>query len=98
MSSPRTARTSISCARAAATSSCVDSGFAAQSATSAPPATSVRIRHAVSAVTCRHAASRDAVERPLLREPLADQAEDGHLPLGPSNTGPAVAGEARIRN
>src|SRR5215208_5782414 len=43
---------------AAATSSCVDSGYDAQSTTSAPPAFSVRIRFAVSVVTCRHAATR----------------------------------------
>ena len=42
----------------AATSSCVDSGFDAQSTTSAPPAFSVRIRFAVSVVTWRHAETR----------------------------------------
>src|SRR5688500_12960374 len=44
--------------RDAATSSWVDSGFEAQSATSAPPAASVSIRFAVSVVTCRQAATR----------------------------------------
>ena len=44
--------------RAAATSSCVDSGFDAHSTTSAPPAFSVRIRLAVSVVTCRQAEMR----------------------------------------
>ncbi len=43
---------------AAATSSCVESGLEAQSATSAPPAASVRMRLAVSVVTCRHAPTR----------------------------------------
>ena len=43
---------------AAATSSCVESGFEAQSRTSAPPAFSVRARLAVSVVTCRHAEMR----------------------------------------
>jgi hypothetical protein len=37
---------------------CVDSGFDAQSTTSAPPAFSVRIRLAVSVVTCRQAETR----------------------------------------
>src|SRR5919201_3382820 len=43
---------------AAATSSCVESGFDAQRTTSAPPAFSVRIKFAVSVVTCRHADTR----------------------------------------
>src|SRR5215210_4667151 len=43
---------------AAATSSCVESGFEAQSTTSAPPSLSVRIRFAVSLVTCRQAETR----------------------------------------
>jgi hypothetical protein len=43
---------------AAAVSSCVDSGFEAQSATWAPPALSVIMSTAVSVVTCRHAPSR----------------------------------------
>src|SRR5437762_1083095 len=47
---------SYSSTRAAATSSCVESGFDAQTTTSAPPALRVRIRFAVSVVTCRHAA------------------------------------------
>ena len=41
---------------AAATSSCVESGFDAQIATLAPPSCSARTRPAVSAVTCRQAA------------------------------------------
>src|SRR4051812_36914344 len=44
--------------RAAATSSCVESGFDAHSTTSAPPAFSVRIRFAVSVVTWRQAETR----------------------------------------
>jgi hypothetical protein len=43
---------------AAATSSCVESGFEAHRTTSAPPAFSVRIRFAVSVVTCRQAEMR----------------------------------------
>ena len=55
-SSPRTAWTSMPPAlSAAATSSWVANGFEAQSATSAPPAASVRASIAVSDVTCRHA-------------------------------------------
>ncbi len=58
MSSPRAAYTDVpSPASAAATSSCADSGLAEHSAASAPPARSVRTRQAVSAVTCRHAAT-----------------------------------------
>src|SRR5437868_13641721 len=49
---------SYSSTSAAATSSCVESGLDAQMTTSAPPAFSVRIRFAVSVVTCRHAATR----------------------------------------
>src|SRR3954453_22431763 len=50
--------TSCSATRAAATSSCVESGFEAQRTTSAPPAFRVRIRFAVSVVTCRQAETR----------------------------------------
>src|SRR5919199_1637952 len=49
---------SYSSTSAAATSSCVESGFDAQSTTSAPPAFSVRARLAVSVVTWRHAEMR----------------------------------------
>src|SRR5438045_6309289 len=49
---------SYSSTSAAATSSCVESGFDAQRTTSAPPAFSVRIRLAVSVVTWRHAEMR----------------------------------------
>jgi hypothetical protein len=58
MSSPRLASTGTPrSTSAAATSSCVVSGFAEQSAASAPPAVSACIRLAVSAVTWRHAAT-----------------------------------------
>src|SRR3954447_20328576 len=43
---------------AAATSSCVESGFDAHRATRAPPAVNARTRFAVSAVTCSDAAMR----------------------------------------
>src|SRR3954462_15552635 len=58
-SSPWRAWTSAptSSARAAAVSSWGERGVAAHSATSAPPAMSARTRLAVSAVTCRHAAT-----------------------------------------
>ena len=60
LSSPLIAKTEMpySSTSAAATSSCVDSGFDAQRTTSAPPAWSVRARFAVSVVTCRHAEIR----------------------------------------
>ena len=51
----RPAWTSASAASAAATSCCVANGLDAHSATSAPPACSVRTRIAVSDVTCRQA-------------------------------------------
>src|SRR5579875_2281759 len=59
MSSPRRAWTwaSPAPASAAATSSWVDSGLAAHRARTAPPARSARTRFAVSAVTCRQAAT-----------------------------------------
>src|SRR5215218_1695430 len=58
MSSPRRACTGTPVStRTAATSSWVVSGFAEQSAAPAPPATSACIRFAVSAVTCRQAAT-----------------------------------------
>src|SRR6266849_10226657 len=44
--------------RLAATSSCVDNGFEAQSTTSAPPSRRQMARFAVSAVTCRQAETR----------------------------------------
>ena len=76
VSSPLTANVAMPlCSQsAAATSSWVDSGFDAQSATSAPPAASVSIRFAVSVVTCRHAADPDARQRLLLLEPLTGSA------------------------
>src|SRR3954469_2939469 len=58
MSSPRDASTGTPrSTSAAATSSCVVSGLAEHSAASAPPAISACIRFAVSAVTCRQAAT-----------------------------------------
>ena len=60
LSSPLIAKVEMpySSTSAAATSSCVDSGLEAQMTTSAPPACSVRIRFAVSVVTCRQAETR----------------------------------------
>ena len=81
---------------AAATSSFVESGLLAASATSAPPAASVRIRLAVSVVTWRQAAMRRPAQRPLARESLADEAQDGHLALGPLDPADALVGEAEV--
>ncbi len=60
VSSPLIANVAMSlCSHsAAATSSCVDRGFDAHRATSAPPAARVSIRFAVSVVTCRQAPMR----------------------------------------
>src|ERR1035441_503015 len=60
LSSPLIAYVEIpnSATSAAATSSCVESGFEAQSTTSAPPAWSARARFPVSLVTWRQAESR----------------------------------------
>ena len=80
---------------AAATSSCVESGFDAQSDDSAPPAFSVRARFAVSVVTCRQAEMRIPGERLLLREALADRRRPA-CPVGPLD--PADAPSARARS
>ena len=37
-----------------------------------------------------------AVERPLALEPLADEAQDGHLALGPLDAADALGGEAEV--
>ena len=81
----RPARVHLGLARTAprATSCWIANGFDAHSATSAPPACSVRTSTAVSDVTCRHAPTTTPVERPLAGEALADRAEDGHLPVRP---------------
>ena len=85
-----------SATRAAATSSFVDSGFEAARTTSAPPALSVRIRFAVSVVTWRQAPIADPGQGLLALEPLADQAEDRHLPLRPFDAADALGGEAEV--
>ena len=43
-------------------------------------------------------AGRDAqaLERPLAREALADEAQDGHLPLGPFDAADAFVREAQV--
>src|SRR4026207_227958 len=94
---------SYSSTRAAATSSCVESGFEAQSTTSAPPACRVRTRFAVSVVTCRQAGARgqaggDAAPggRLLALEALPDRGEDRHLPVGPLDPAHALRGEPEI--
>ena len=75
----------VGCASAAATSSCVASGLAAQSATFAPPTRSVRTSTAVSAVTCRHAATATPSSGRSVGEARADRPEDGHLPVRPAD-------------
>ena len=64
--------------------------------TSAPPAASVRIRFAVSVVTWRQAPIRTPVEGLLALEPLADQPQDGHLPLGPLDAANALVDEREV--
>ena len=81
---------------AAATSSCVLSGFDAQSAMSAPPSRSAIIRFAVSVVTCRHAPTRTPVQRLLLREALADLPDDRHLARRPLDAPHAFFGEPQV--
>ena len=97
-SSPRRANVAIpySATSAAATSSLVDSGFEAARTTSAPPALSVRIRFAVSVVTWRQAPIRSPSSGRSALEPLADQAQDGHLALGPLDAADALGGEAEV--
>ena len=41
-------------------------------------------------------ADAQAVERPLALEPLADEAQDGHLALGPLDAADALGGEAEV--
>src|SRR5919199_480305 len=65
--------------RCAATSSCVERGFEAQSATSAPPALSVTTRLAVSAVTCRQADTRFAANGRLLAHRALQRLHAIHL-------------------
>jgi len=75
---------SYSSTSAAATSSCVESGFDAQSTTSA--AAGLQRPHQVGRVSGGHVeAGRDAVplERLLLLEPFPDRLQDRHLPVGP---------------
>ena len=63
-------------------------GWRALSAVRAPPAASVRTRFAVSAVTCRHAADRDALQRALGGEALADRAAGPASARRPTRSGP----------
>ena len=67
----------------AATSSWVESGFDEHRTASAPPAASVRMRFAVSAVTCRQALMRQPSSGRSRCEPLADAGEHRHLPVRP---------------
>ena len=47
-------------------------------------------------MTWRQAPIRSPGERPLALEPLADQAQDGHLPLRPLDAADALGGEAEV--
>src|ERR1700760_3840405 len=83
-------------ARAAATSSWVDSGLEAASDTVAPPARRARTRIAVSAVTFRQAATDSPAKRWLGREPVAERGQHRHGPLGPFDPGTARVGQQRV--
>ena len=87
---------SYSSTSAAATSSCVESGFEAHSTTSAPPAFSVRIE--VRGLG-RHVQARgDAVagQRLLALEALADRGQHRHLPVGPLDAPHALGRERQV--
>ena len=96
-SSPLIAKTemSYSSTSAAATSSCVDSGFEAHSTTSAPPG--LQRPHEVRGLGRDVQARRDAVaaQRLLALEALADRGEHRHLPVGPLD--PPLAFRRRAR-
>ena len=62
----------------------VERGFDAQSVTSAPPAFKVRIRLAVSVVTCRQAPMRTPC-RVFLFETFADRSKYWHVAICPKN-------------
>ena len=81
---------------AAAVSSWVDSGFEAHRNTLAPPAFSVRIRLAVSVVTCRQAAMVTPLQRLLLGEALAHLAQHRHRLVGPIDALLALVGELQV--
>ena len=79
-------------------SSWVDSGLEAQSVTSAPEATSARMRFAVSVVTCMQAPMRTPSERALLGEALADAGEHRHVAVGPQNALLPLVGQVDVQN
>ena len=62
----------------------------------APPARSARMRLAVSAVTCRQAATRTPSSGRSAPNRSRDLSEHGHLPVGPGDPGLARRGEIRI--
>ena len=81
---------------AAATSSLVDSGFDAHSDTLR--AAGIKGAHQVGRLgrDMQARADAQAVERPLALETLADEAQDGHLALGPLDAAHAVGGQAQV--
>ena len=79
--------------QAAATSSCVESGLDAHKVTSAPPATSVSMRFAVSEVTCMHAPMRYPASGFVLLESFPDRSENWHSPAGPFDSQVTLLGE-----
>ena len=83
-------------ASAAATSSCVDSGLAAHERDlgAAGDQRAHEVRRLGRDVQAR--ADAQPVERPLAREPLADRAQDGHLPVRPLDPRLAGVGQARV--
>ena len=80
---------------AAATSSWVDSGLEAARCSSAPPRTSVRASAAVSGVTCMQAATRTPASGRSAAEPLAQQPQHRHRPLGELGAPPARSASPR---
>ena len=81
---------------AAATSSLVESGLLAASTTCG--AAGLERAHEVGRLGRHVQARADAqpVERPVALEALADEAEDGHLALGPFDAPDALGGEAEV--
>ena len=82
----------------AATSSWVESGFEEQRTASAPPAARVRIRFAVSAVTCRQALIFQPASGLLSREALADPGQHRHLAVSPFDLQRPRIGQADVAN
>ena len=97
-SSPRRAKVAIpySATSAAATSSLVESGL--RRGQDDLGAAGLERPHQVGRLgrDVEAGADAQAVERPLALEPLADQAQDGHLALRPLDPADALGGEAEV--